>query len=293
MTWLASFRSAHRSAVLAALVIGGLLALVVVLVWPITDLIAAHDVGNIAGHSRPLHLQDAREAVRSQLLTLAAGIFVAGTLWFTAQSYRLARLGQVTDRYAKAVEQLGSDKLDVRIGSIYALERIARDSPPDHSVVMEVLAAFIREHSHEPWPPDSANAADPRVAGRRTRPDVEAAMTVIGRRRASNDRLPIDVSRAELIWAYLPGANLERLDLYRADLTRAILRDARLANASLVHARLADADLTGADLTDAKIDGVDFADADLTNVRLGPRVTAPLGWAEDHDTGLLRRAPQP
>jgi uncharacterized protein YjbI with pentapeptide repeats len=118
-------------------------------------------------------------------------------------------------------------------------------------------------------------------------------MTVIGRRRASNDRLPIDVSRAELIWVYLPGANLERLDLYRADLTRAILRDARLANASLTHARLADADLTGADLTDAKIDDADFADADLTNVRLGPRVTAPLGWAEDPDTGLLRRAPQP
>ena len=30
----------------------------------------------------------------------------------------------MTYRYTKAVEQLGSDKLDVRIGGIYALERV-------------------------------------------------------------------------------------------------------------------------------------------------------------------------
>ena len=52
----------------------------------------------------------------------------------------------------KAIEQLGSDKLDVRIGGIYALERIALDSAKDHPTVMAVLTAFIREHSHEPWP---------------------------------------------------------------------------------------------------------------------------------------------
>ena len=59
----------------------------------------------------------------------------------------------MTDRYTKAIEQLGSDKLDVRIGGIYALERVARDSARDHPTVMEVLTAFIREHSHEQWPP--------------------------------------------------------------------------------------------------------------------------------------------
>ncbi|MGH3218423.1 MAG: hypothetical protein ACRDPY_06785 [Streptosporangiaceae bacterium] len=38
----------------------------------------------------------------------------------------------MTDRYTKAIEQLGHDKLDVRIGGIYALERIARDSAKGH-----------------------------------------------------------------------------------------------------------------------------------------------------------------
>jgi hypothetical protein len=51
----------------------------------------------------------------------------------------------VTARYTKAIEQLGSDRLDVRIGGIYALERIAHDSPRDHPAMLEVLAAFIRE----------------------------------------------------------------------------------------------------------------------------------------------------
>jgi hypothetical protein len=84
----------------------------------------------------------------------------------------LALEGQLADRYSKAVEQLSSDKLDVRVGGIYALERIARDSHRDHPTIMEVLAAFIREHSHEQWPPakpgtrtTSADKAPRRTSG--------------------------------------------------------------------------------------------------------------------------------
>lgn len=59
----------------------------------------------------------------------------------------------MTDRYTKAVDQLGPDKLDERIGGIYALERVARDSFTDHPIAMEVLAAFIREHLRAQWSP--------------------------------------------------------------------------------------------------------------------------------------------
>jgi hypothetical protein len=51
----------------------------------------------------------------------------------------------VTDCCTKAIEQLGSGRLDVRIGRIYALERTAHDSPRDQPAVLKVLAAFIRE----------------------------------------------------------------------------------------------------------------------------------------------------
>ena len=59
--------------------------------------------------------------------------------------------GQLTDRYSRAIDQLGSDKVDVRTGGIYALERIATDSARDLPTVMAVLTAFIREHSGELW----------------------------------------------------------------------------------------------------------------------------------------------
>ena len=86
-------------------------------------------------------------------MAFGAGLFGAGAVIYTARNFSLARQGQVTDRYTKAIEQLGSDKgLDAQIGGIYALERIARDSHVDHPNNIEVLAAFIRDHSSEQWP---------------------------------------------------------------------------------------------------------------------------------------------
>ncbi|MDT5082421.1 MAG: hypothetical protein QOJ80_7058, partial [Mycobacterium sp.] len=64
----------------------------------------------------------------------AVGVAVAAFtgLIFTYQQYRLSQQaqviteqGQVTDRFTKAVEQLGSeDKVNVRLGGIYSLERL-------------------------------------------------------------------------------------------------------------------------------------------------------------------------
>ena len=132
---------------------------------PVADWLARHDVGSVKGS---LH-ETALDNARGRLLTLGAGLFAAGALVFTARNFTVARRtlelteqGQVTDRYTKAIEQLGSDKLDVRIGGIYALERVARDSARDHPTVMEVLTAFIREHSHEQWPPPDHPAAGDR-----------------------------------------------------------------------------------------------------------------------------------
>jgi hypothetical protein len=122
-------------------------AVVWALFVPLADWLARHDVGA----ANPALLQTARDAARGRLLTLLAGLFTAGALVFTALNFGLSREGQVTDRYTTAIEQLGSDKL-VRIGGIYALERVARDSAKDHPTVMEVLTAFIREHSREPRP---------------------------------------------------------------------------------------------------------------------------------------------
>lgn len=52
---------------------------------------------------------------------------------------------QVTERFSKAIELLGSKELEVRLGAIYALERIAKDSEKDYWTIMEILTAYVRE----------------------------------------------------------------------------------------------------------------------------------------------------
>jgi hypothetical protein len=77
------------------------------------------------------------------------------------QELEATRDQQVTERFTRAIDQLGATddgnpRLEIRLGGIYALERIARDSPArDYSTVMEVLTAYVRENV--PWPAKSSN----------------------------------------------------------------------------------------------------------------------------------------
>jgi uncharacterized protein YjbI with pentapeptide repeats len=249
------------------------LAVAWVLFVPAADWLAHHDIGSAHGAL----LQTARDDARGRLLTLGAGLLAAAALLFTARNFTLSRRtfelteqGQVTDRYTKAITQLGDEKLDVRIGGIYALERVVRDSARDHPTIMEVLTAFIREHSRDPRPePDPGS----RRQKRSIRPDVQAAATVIARRHAKRDVQHIDLSHTEiadanLASANLAAANLTDASLNGADLTGAYLRGANLRGAYLLRADLTDADLTAATLTDAHFTGADLSGATLADTIL-------------------------
>jgi Pentapeptide repeats (8 copies) len=287
---------------IAAIVLAAMVAWV--LFVPAADWFARHDVGSTTG---PLH-ETALDNARGRLLTLGAGLFAAGALVFTARNFTVSRRtlelteqGQVTDRYTKAIEQLGSDKLDVRIGGIYALERVARDSVRDHPTVMEVLTAFIREHSREPWPePDPGGQEQERSI----RPDVQAAVTVVGRRDPALDVRRIELFRANLSYADLRLANLSYADLHlanlsHADLSGANLRGVDLSRANLSRADLTAADLTAADLTDADLTRADLWAADLSATdfslanlsrALWPKDgTVPRGWKRGPGLGELSR----
>jgi uncharacterized protein YjbI with pentapeptide repeats len=218
---------------------------------PAADWLARHDLGSAAG----INLETARNNARGNLLALTAGLAGFGALVFTARNftlqrrslqlaeesqrrtYELTEQGQVTDRYTKAIEQLGSDKVGISIGGIYALERIAGDSVRDHPTVMEVLTAFIRERAYES---DSADVTA----------DIQAALSVLGRRNAGSDIRVINLKNAHLI-----GAELTRADLTGANLTGANLTRANLTRAFLTRADLTRADLTGANLTDTDLTG--------------------------------------
>jgi hypothetical protein len=136
-------------------------------------------------------LYKARNDVRGTLVQVLAGGLVATGLVFTAHTLDLNRSGQVTERFTRAVDQLGQrepGKLDVRLGGIYALERIARDSATDLPTVVEVLCAHVREYS--PWPPRLPGQGHADLTSDQLRelpalqvraPDLQAVLTVLGR----------------------------------------------------------------------------------------------------------------
>jgi uncharacterized protein YjbI with pentapeptide repeats len=51
---------------------------------------------------------------------------------------------RITELYTKAVDQLGSDKSAVRLGGLYALERLAQDNPGQRQTIVNVLCAYLR-----------------------------------------------------------------------------------------------------------------------------------------------------
>jgi hypothetical protein len=100
---------------------------------------------------------------------------------------------------------------------------------------MEVLFALIREHSPEPLPERpsiSRRGVSP------TRPDVQAAVTVIGRRNTGND---LGERYVNLRFAFLPYAHLGSAHLEGANLEGAHLEGANLESAHLNRANLKDA----------------------------------------------------
>ena len=196
--------------------------------------------------------------------------------------------------HAAAVEQLGSDKLDVRVGAIYALRRIMRDSKEDHPAIMEVLAAFIRENSpREPEPRKRracrvrSSQPDGAAPWRRLRADIQAAITAIGLRHQDRDRGVLDLAGVSLQGAILDGLKLtspKRPDKYKAWLNGVDFRRAVLNKTDLTGADLSNSDFTGATLAGVILTGACAKDTIWPDGRL------PAGWAPDPRTGRLRRA---
>lgn len=292
-----------------------LIALVAVVWLPgrIYPSLTSRELGRVASEEKRVELQQAQAHVqngfRSQLLQAMGGLVVVVGAAAGWQQLRLAREGQITERFTRAIDHLGSETLDVRLGGIYALERVAKNSPDDRPTVTDILCAFVREHAR--WPvgaPDGPEhptpTVDRQVPWLTTRaPDVQTALYVLGRRPGHPQEHTPYLSRADLrraqltraqlagtnlrhsnlARAHMPHCNLENSELMNVDLRHAYLRGARLSHADLRDAHLEhadlrqailhDADLRGANLSDADLDG-----ADLTDVRSDDTTT----WPDTH-----------
>jgi hypothetical protein len=194
---------------------------------------------------------------------LVAFLALRSTIDAGQSQQALAEQGQITDRFTRAIDQLGQDgddKIAIRLGGIYALERIMYDSAKDQRNVVEVLCAFVRENTRTAR---TGLAPSPVPAFRDPATDVQAALTVLGRRPGAGQRFfgrdprfgivnlngahleLADLRGAHLEGAVMIGTHLERADLRLAHLERADLRLAYLEGALLIDTHIEEANMTG------------------------------------------------
>jgi uncharacterized protein YjbI with pentapeptide repeats len=258
--------------------------------------IAAHDLGDSAQSLPPENLLKAKNDIRTALLQGLGGLFFVTTAFFTWRQVRLKSDEQITDRFNAAIDHIGDDtKMDVRLGGIHALDRIARDSERDREAIIDILVTYIQRRSprKRSEPEDSPDHDDKATADRgqsalassflslRARaPDVQAALNALRRdfldtKRIRGIELPnIDYRFAVLAGADflsgvdLSGAFLSGADLTGADLSFAKLSGSDLSGSDLSGAFLSGTGLTGADLSFAKLSGADLSDVGLTGANL-------------------------
>jgi uncharacterized protein YjbI with pentapeptide repeats len=243
------------------------------------------------------------------IAAVAAGVIAWRNLRATQANLRateakldIDREAQITDRFTKAIDQLGSVRTDntgrpvanieVRLGGIYALEKIAQDAPDKyHWTTMEVLTAYVRENAR--WIEPTATSPDGVVSspedaqllqspqqGERARQieeppplrtDIQAVLTVLGRRTQSADRpepARLDLHGTDLRRAEVEGIRLERALLMGAHLEWATLVIAHLEGTYLMSAHLEGAALEGAYLQGAQFGGAHLEGAELEGAYL-------------------------
>lgn len=258
---------------------------------------------------------------RRTMLAALVAIGGAATLYYTHRRHQLDRDVSATTRYMQAVEQLSHTHVAVRLGGLYALERIAEDSPRDAGTVQEVVSAHVRRGKSLWASGDESDVAT----------ELTAAVRILGRSPhfSQPDLSGCDLHGLKLMNLSLPGANLAETSLRDCDLTDCDLRGADLSGCDLTNAWL-DADLRGADLAGSTLRGATLHGAqldqanmqsadlmgfdprltDLTGVDLrgalaendahlvaiaaaGGAVTVPTNLVQEHWTEIYGEIPQP
>jgi len=225
---------------------------------------------------------DNRIKIWTAIVQAAGGAALLVGLLFTARNLRatqdkldIDRQGQLTNRFIQATGQLGAElkggepNVEVRLGGIYALNRISNDWPKDYWPIADVLTAYVRHNAH--WSQSSVSA--PQSA---PTTDIQAILTVLGRDDPPGGfdaRHKLDLRNTDLRGAEFWDAHLEWTDFWGAHLEGAQLWGAVLRNAKLDRAHLA-----GANLRAAKLEGASLQGTDVTGALFDRDTVWPTGF---------------
>ncbi len=242
------------------------------LVWAGPKMLTLADAGLALHHDDVL--ANIENEFRKTLIEVVGTVFALLGLYLAWRRVHVSEQGLITDRYTRAIEQLGAtDKdgnpsVEVRLGAIYALERVAQDSARDHWTIMEVLTAYVRKNA--PAPTDTNRREE---YANRPATEIQAILTVLGRRKRGHLRegeRQLDLSRTDLRHAKLSHLHLDRVRFDYACLKRADLSMSHVMGASFVGCDLSEAWFTGtyaekADFQDSILFSTIFRSAWLTD----------------------------
>lgn len=249
--------------------------------------------------------------VRDVLLKALGGLLALGSAWLGWLQFSQQ---QAAEQYARAVELISAERAEQRVAGAYLLGVLAEKDPAQyHWRMMEHCVALLRQVAlRADNPADGPEVAD--SAGSAP-PDVQAALNVLGRRRAAADlqfapeywqeqagtamaralgpevRMWLDLSHCDLSHANLNLLDLRGALFYDARFTGASLYGARLEHAALLGAELGQARLSGAQLQGALLDDAHLEYADLGDATLeGASFIGAVLYEADLNDAKLRQA---
>ncbi|WP_271881818.1 pentapeptide repeat-containing protein [Phaeobacter italicus] len=269
---------------------------------------------------QPENLRNLAYAIATLIAVLAGSatvFFSSLRVWMNERNTRATEQGLITDRINKAVEGLGAEKtvkrqrhdqdgnptyekdakgssdyskpvfvetsepnLEVRIGSIFALERIARENPDFHVQVMEILCAYVRLNS--PVIGAAKLSFDKRDTSKTAhhndetsgqcpslRIDIQTALDALGRRSETNiltkeafANFKVRLNGCNLQRAEISG-NWDHADFSDCALELACFSDARFVQTDFRRSRLSKLTLVKCNFENAKIERAELHSTNL------------------------------
>ncbi|ONI81313.1 hypothetical protein ALI144C_22625 [Actinosynnema sp. ALI-1.44] len=153
---------------------------------------------------------------------------------------------RITELYTKAVEQLGSEKAPVRLGGLYALERLANNNFGQRQPIVNVLCAYLRM----PYTLPDAQLAD----------DADDTTRAIHEQRVQEREVRLAAQR--ILSAHLrPDPNFDQPDETFWAGMDLDLAGATLINLQFQNCRINNCTFDGAEFTGpARFDGAEFTE---------------------------------
>ncbi|AKB72303.1 pentapeptide repeat-containing protein [Methanosarcina mazei] len=202
------------------------------------------------GITSPKDLAEMENGYRSTLAQMLGGIAVGVGIYFAWGNLKNSREVQITESLTRAIEQLGNEKIEVRLGGIYALERISAQHQKDHWRMIEIMTSFVKINS--PIKDEPQN---------KVKIDTQAVLTIIGRRNYSlfmGESRMINLTGLNLQEAFFNVANLGGVYFCKSN-----LKGANFLLASLPETDFASVNASGAYFNGAYLKNSDFKGANL------------------------------